>query len=226
MLTAYASSSAGNLYEVNDGKTRLLLECGLTYKRLAAAVNHELATFTGCLLTHKHGDHASGAKALVKRGMPVYALQSTLADLGLTDWPATPIEPFVQRTLGTLVILPFPVHHDVDALGYLIYSLQTREKLLFATDTFRLDYRVPGLTEIAIECNHAVADLGKHGHDKVDDRRARAHMSLEAVQEYLAAINLATVQRIHLLHLSGSYGDPVRFRQVIEAQTGKEVVVA
>lgn len=37
LLTPYASSSAGNLYEVFDGETRLLLECGLPLRALQAA---------------------------------------------------------------------------------------------------------------------------------------------------------------------------------------------
>lgn len=226
MFVAYASSSAGNLYEVNDGQTRLLLECGLPYKRLAQCVNHELSAFAGCLLTHKHGDHAKAAKDLIKRGLPVYALQSTLADLGLTEWPATPVTPPDQLAIGSYLVRPLPVHHDVDAVGYLIYSRVTGGKLLFVTDTYRLDYKVPGLTEIAIECNHSTRDLGHNPRDKVDERRARSHMSLEAVQDYLEAINLTTVQRIYLLHLSSQYGDPERFRGAITAQTGKEVVVA
>lgn len=54
-------------------------------------------------------------------------------------------------------MLPVKTEHDAkEPLGFLIYSRTTREKLLFATDTYYIRYRFPGLTHIMIECNYAI----------------------------------------------------------------------
>lgn len=50
---SYASSSAGNMYTVFDGKTRLLIECGVSYKKLQKALGGK--RIDACLLSHSHG---------------------------------------------------------------------------------------------------------------------------------------------------------------------------
>lgn len=52
---SYASSSAGNLYSITDGKTTLLIECGLPKKKLLKALDFNLLKINACLLSHSHG---------------------------------------------------------------------------------------------------------------------------------------------------------------------------
>ena len=70
-FTSLASSSAGNAYIVDDGKNRLLLECGLTYPKLQKMTGYTLTKFSACLVSHEHKDHAKSAANLLKKGMNV-----------------------------------------------------------------------------------------------------------------------------------------------------------
>lgn len=60
-IEAISSSSKGNCYRVTDGKTPLLLECGITFKEMQRAFDFDMS-FAGCLITHEHGDHCKAIK--------------------------------------------------------------------------------------------------------------------------------------------------------------------
>ena len=48
------SSSLGNAYIVNDGKTSLLLDCGLPFAEMQAKSNFMVSQASGCLISHLH----------------------------------------------------------------------------------------------------------------------------------------------------------------------------
>ena len=79
---AYASSSSGNCYAVSDGQTKILLECGVSHKKLQKMVGFSLSDFAACLVTHEHNDHAKCALDLIRDGMTVYMSEGTAEALG------------------------------------------------------------------------------------------------------------------------------------------------
>lgn len=224
MFIAYASGSAGNFYEADDGTTRLGLECGLTIKKMQSACGNTLAGIQDILITHEHGDHAKGAKELLKRGVNIHASLGTLKALGLDTEPmARVVEPFKQITIGTFAIKAFPVVHDAaEPLGYLIQSLTTGEKLLFATDTAAINHRFRGCTEIAIECNYCETELT---HDtalpmRVIHRIRHSHMAVEDLERYLTMWDLTGTKQIYLIHLSTRHAYAEEFVRRIGTATG------
>lgn len=54
-IDVLASSSAGNGYLINDGKSRILLECGMPFKELQKRSKFTLSKCSACLLSHSHG---------------------------------------------------------------------------------------------------------------------------------------------------------------------------
>lgn len=72
-----ASSSAGNAYLVQDGESRLLLECGLPYRRLQQLMGFSTADLAGCLVTHEHKDHSRCFGDLLRNGVRVFASEGT-----------------------------------------------------------------------------------------------------------------------------------------------------
>ena len=48
------SSSLGNAYIVNDGKTSLLLECGLPMKEMQVKSDFRVSQVSACLISHQH----------------------------------------------------------------------------------------------------------------------------------------------------------------------------
>lgn len=200
---ALASSSAGNAYVVNDGETRILLDCGLTRKKLQKAVNFSLSEFAACLLSHEHNDHAKCALDLIKDGMTVYMSEGTADVLGAEG--AELMEDRAQFNVGSLDIVPFATFHDAaEPLGFLIKSRVDGDVLAFATDTVNLRYKFPGLNILAIEANYekAILERSERMPEKVRHRISNAHMEIDVLCDYLRTLDLSQCREIHLLHLS------------------------
>lgn len=228
LLTPYASSSAGNLYEVFDGETRLLLECGLPLRALQAALPQPLSAYAACLLTHEHKDHSRAAAALLLRGVDLCCTAGTARAMGLAE--GVPrlhlVRAGAQIPIGSLRVKPFATTHDAaEPVGFLLESRITRERLLFATDTAYVRVRVPRLTEIAIECNHSLAQLEESSLPRVVRERARrTHMALETARAYLAGLDLRHAERIYLLHLSAVHSDAAAFAAAVRQVTGVQTI--
>lgn len=230
-ITPLASSSKGNCYHVTDGKTALLLEAGIRYKDIQRALNFQVSSIAGCLISHEHGDHGKAAADVIKAGIDVYASQGTLDALGLSGHRAKSIKAKQQFQIGTWTILPFDVQHDVaEPLGFLLVN-RAGEKLVFATDTYYIRYRFPGLTHIMVECNYSLRILDENiSAGRVPavmkKRLLKSHFSLEHVKDFLLANDLSKVQEIWLLHLSDNNSDAALFKHEIQELTGKPVWVA
>lgn len=209
-----ASSSAGNAYLVSDGETTLLFECGLSMMKLKKAAGFRLYEVAACFITHEHDDHSHAAAQLIRAGVPVFMSEGTARALQLPD--AELVDYTRPVRLGALRVLPFRVWHDAaEPVGYLLDDLRTKERLLFATDTRNLNYIVPGLTEIAIECNYddqALA-LSQRIHESVRARIRHTHMDVEACIRYLHRLDLSRVARIWLLHLSDRHSRENEWRE-------------
>jgi phosphoribosyl 1,2-cyclic phosphodiesterase len=220
MLHSLASSSSGNLYTVTDGRTSLLLECGLPFDRIKYLLSYRLHECAACLLTHSHKDHAMSARKLVDVGIPIWCSGDTARALGI-EAEAERAVPRQELSIGTFRVVPFAAVHDVPCLGYLIYSTVAREKLLFCTDTQYMPDKAPGLTEIAVECNHS-RELLMNGHlpDSEKRRIMQTHMSIETFLGFLQANDLSKVQAIYLLHMSDARGDAEGFKRQVQEQTG------
>ena len=217
-FVSYASGSTGNLYSVSDGKTHILLECGLPFKEMQKLTGHTLSTFDACLLTHEHGDHAKGAWDLSSKGTPIKASKGTLDAIGMTSRSKDHIKSTLPFWINTMQIMPFSVEHDAaEPLGFLIRSEYDGESLVFATDTFYLKHRFPAVTLFCLECNYAHDLIGDCPYQ---DRLFTSHMSLKQCLDTLAHNDLSRCREIYLLHMSDSHSDEERFIKEVQAATG------
>lgn len=200
-----ASSSDGNAYIVSDKDTRILLECGVPFKKLQKLSGFSTPEFQACLVSHEHKDHAKSVKELISRGMDVYMSQGT-ADALETD-AVTLVEHLQQFNVGSLDIVPFTTFHDAaEPLGFLIKSRTDGDMLAFATDTVNLRYKFPGLNILAIEANYDknILERCEKMPEKVRYRITNSHMEIDTLCEYLRGLDLSRCREIHLLHLSNA----------------------
>lgn len=229
-ITALASSSKGNCYRVTDGKTPILLECGISYKEIQKGLNFQMSEIAACLVTHEHGDHCKSIKDVLKAGIDCYMSAGTAEAINVQHHRIHRTAAKKQFQIGTWTILPFDVQHDVsEPLGFLLVN-QAGEKLLFATDTYYIKYRFQGLTHVMVECNYSLEILNENIARGVTPkvmkpRLLRSHFSLENVKDFFKANDLNNIQEIWLLHLSDSNSDEVRFKKEIAELTGKIVQV-
>jgi len=128
-VTILASGSAGNSALIRCGRTSILLDAGLSARKLTerlAACGVAPEQLDGVVLTHEHGDHTAALRVLCgKREIPIYANRMTAAALEAgsmrehRNWRF-----FANGTafaLGELTIEAFSVPHDAaDPVGFLI----------------------------------------------------------------------------------------------------------
>lgn len=229
IFTPLSSSSAGNLYLLEDGEGhRLAIECGIRYAEMQQRLDYRIGELDGVLLSHSHGDHSRAAKRVLQGGVDIYALSDTFRALKLCGHHnAQAIEPHHAFTVkGRWRVLPFDLRHDIPALGFVVLC-RDNDKLLYVTDTAYVPYRFKGLTLIAVETNYSEAILRASEEDATRKMRSlRYHLSLERVLKFLTLNDLREVRAIHLLHLSDSHSDADLFGRCVQEATGKPVYVA
>jgi phosphoribosyl 1,2-cyclic phosphodiesterase len=230
-IKVLASSSRGNCYLISDGSTPLLLECGQRVSEIRQGLGFGLTDVSACLLSHEHQDHSKAIKDVLRAGVYVYTSPGTIEALGLEHHRLRPVRAKDTFHIGTWTVRAFETQHDAqEPLGFLLHSRASNERLLYATDTYYIRYRFPGLTHIMVECNYAKDILYRNVESGsvpgvLKNRLLTSHFSLENVKEFLKANDLSRVQEIWLLHLSDGNSDAERFKREIQELTGKMVFV-
>jgi phosphoribosyl 1,2-cyclic phosphodiesterase len=80
-FTVLASGSKGNSTVVSGGRTRILVDCGLScrelFRRMTLA-GEEPESLNAVILTHEHSDHVNGLAVTARKlGIPVYFTEGT-----------------------------------------------------------------------------------------------------------------------------------------------------
>lgn len=141
-IATLASGSSGNCTLVSDGRTHILIDAGISARRITTdlkALGVNPAELTAVLVTHEHTDHISGLNVLKNQlGFRLCATLPTARQLcyrmaGLEErlHIFEPCEPF---ELGTLRVEAFPTMHDcARPVGYTV-SDDEGAKMALATD--------------------------------------------------------------------------------------------
>ena len=219
-FTSLASSSHWNCYVVSDGQTVILLECGISFRKIKKGLGFDLSNIRACLVSHEHKDHAKSVMDFIKSGVEVFASEGT-ADALDCDL-ITAVADRVQFQAGSLEIMPFTTFHDAaEPLGFLIYSHTDGDRLVFATDTVNLGYQFPNINLLALEANYDASILARCERmpEKVRHRVTNSHMEIQTLCRYLRTLDLSACRVLYLLHLSNAASSEGRFiervRQVV-----------
>lgn len=76
------SSSSGNLFLLTDNDTNILIDVGVSYKKICEALkglDKQISNLSAILITHEHTDHIKGLDTFCKYNpdIPVYATNLT-----------------------------------------------------------------------------------------------------------------------------------------------------
>lgn len=203
-----ASSSHGNAYIVSDDHTHILIECGVTHKKLQQLCGFQTTVLDACLVSHEHKDHSACVEKLIGSGVDVYLSQGTAAALELPEKLlelAQEMESGKQFAVGTLEVLPFSTFHDAkEPLGFVIQSRVDGDIFAYAIDTVNLPYNFPGVNLLAVEANfdQAILDRCQRMPEKVRHRVSNTHMEIDMLCKCLRRMDLRNCRQIFLLHLS------------------------
>lgn len=230
-IKVLSSGSHGNCYILETGKDTLIIEAGIQYHKILKGLEFDLSKVVGCLVSHEHKDHSKSAACLARAGVDVYSLESTASAIGLMGHRAINVEQLKQFEVGDFKVMPFPIEHDVEGLGFLIEHQPTGERLLFLTDSYYSKYKFKNINYLLIECNYIKETLDKnieHGYisEASKARLLRSHMSLENLKKFLKANDLSQCQEILLLHLSSRNSDSKRMIEDIKELTGIKPKIA
>jgi phosphoribosyl 1,2-cyclic phosphodiesterase len=165
-LCSLSSGSSGNVTYIAAGKTRLLVDAGLTGKRiteLLGQIGVLPEMLNGILVTHEHVDHVRGVGVLARKyRIPVYANEKT--------WEAMyrqvgEVAPWQRRVFNTeedfyvddLAVMPFGISHDtVEPVAFRLFY--GGRSVAVATDmgtaTKKVIRNLEGADLVLLESNH------------------------------------------------------------------------
>ncbi len=206
----------GNSVFVATGRTRLLLDAGISRRELArrlAAIGEDIAQLDAVLVTHEHTDHTCGIATLAKFSdwrLPVYVTKGTAACM---EWGEhSPVTEVFQAgcgfSIGDFDVTSFTVPHDAaDPVGYTVCSQGV--KVSFATDlgyipdSLRVHFR--GSDVLILESNHDLEMLRVGPYPWSVKQRVmsrRGHLSNEVVADFIRKDLDSRVSTLILGHVS------------------------
>lgn len=125
-----ASGSSGNCIYAGSGRTAVLVDAGISGKRIEEGLNsieRKTAEVDGILITHEHSDHVKGLGVVARKyHIPIYATGKTIAALKgmgtlgkIEETLFHEVIPDEKFFIKDLEILPFSVPHDAaDPVAY------------------------------------------------------------------------------------------------------------
>ena len=138
-----ASGSKGNSTFVEYSGTKLLIDAGISEKKLAgrlAEIGENLNDISAVLVTHEHVDHIAAVPALAKKYSMEFYIETGLADSEQVKKIAFKENKLKKILLekfciGDIEVLPFSVSHDAIApVGYILNAKGSTSKVAFFTD--------------------------------------------------------------------------------------------
>lgn len=218
-LCSIASGSSGNCVMAGSGNTRLLIDAGISGKRIEqglSSLGHKTSEMRGVLVTHEHIDHISGLGVIARRyGLPIYATQKTVQailktkSVGEIDkslfHPIVPDEPFF---IGELAIDPIRISHDAaDPTAYIVRDKKASAGVITDLGTYDeyIIRKLQGIDLLLLEANHDVNMLQAGSYPYYLKRRIlgdRGHLSNENCGRLLNRILHDKCRAVVLGHLS------------------------
>ena len=218
-LCSIASGSSGNCIYVGSDATHLLVDVGISGKKIESGLNslglggNDL---DGILITHEHSDHISGLGVLARKyEIPIYATRGTITairrtkNLGnLDDDLFREIKEDSKFTIKDLTVNPMRISHDAAQPAAYRFSYGS-QKVAVCTDLgIYNDYTVEclkGMDALLIEAHHDVNMLQVGPYPYYLKQRIlgdRGHLSNENSGRLLSRILHDRLQAIVLGHLS------------------------
>ena len=217
------SSSSGNSAFIGSSKTGILVDAGVSAKKLKQALlSREIdpSALGGIFITHEHSDHIKGMRILASTfKIPVYATEGTMAYLEENGHVTAkfPFEviPYEGKEIGDLFVKPFATLHDsAESCGYRI-SLPDGQDAAIATDIGRITQQVwdniRGCSLVMLESNHDVGMLQNGPYPYHLKRRIlseRGHLSNTDCAKAAAELVKTGTTRLFLGHLSAENNFP------------------
>ena len=229
-LRTLASGSSGNCILISAAGGYVLVDCGISYKRIAAALASfgvEPGELSGILITHEHSDHISGLATLTKKlSLPVYASPGTARQLlRRMVWPVgllRPVEPGTPFQVGPFEATGFPIPHDAEEPTGFTLTCEGRRAALVTDLGYLTDHVLDaalGAHLVVCESNHDVEWLRACPYPYHLTARILSdtgHLPNDACAVLALRCVEAGARTVLLAHLSSENNTPQHARSAIE----------
>ncbi|WP_042358072.1 MBL fold metallo-hydrolase [Geomicrobium sp. JCM 19055] len=216
-FSVLASGSTGNAMYVESERTKLLIDAGLSGKKmeeLFQTIGRSLSEVDAILVSHEHSDHIKGVGIVARKyNIPIYANEKTWKAMETSIGPVQTDQRFHLETgsnlsFQDLTVETFGVSHDAADPMFFVFHENNR-KLALATDMGYVSDRIKGTLKeanaLVFESNHDINMLRMGRYPWNVKRRIlgdMGHVSNEDAALALADIITDKTRHIYLAHLS------------------------
>jgi phosphoribosyl 1,2-cyclic phosphodiesterase len=234
-FTVLGSGSTGNALLITAGKTKVLIDAGLSAREIArrmALQGEDITSLDGVIITHEHSDHVGGLRVLLNLvKCPVFISGETHeAYLGesfysSTEEPQKRSAACKDRTveigsgkdfrIGEIDFHPFTVPHDAaDNMGFVAeyHGVRIASLTDFGHFTKLMKEKLRHCDAIMIESNHSLDMLRACPHytwslkQRIASRHG--HLSNEDLADWIENDFDGAAQHLILMHLSQKANEP------------------
>ena len=236
-----STGSRGNAYAFWNNHDGILIDVGLSYKRLRGLfeqVDLDPWAFRHLLISHYHGDHIRSVRSWAEHhGGVVYAHSETVEAVPyLADRPHL-VEPFEYRkpfACGSFTVTPWPVIHDTPgAVTFTVRCTISGQTVALILETGRITREIADDSKDAdaliIEANHEPQLVAKSVTDgeipvSIGQRILATHLRNETTGRFVAELaGFGRLKLVVLAHLSAERNTPELAREAVEQALGAEM---
>lgn len=216
ICSLYSGSSGNSIFVASDN-TRLLVEAGLSAKKITEAlcsIGENPSDIDAVLVSHEHSDHIKGAGIMSRRfNLPIYASEGTWKAMENMIGPVPEsnrkvFSSYVPFNIGDITVTPFPIPHDAsEPVGYSFSS--AGRKVTIATDIGHISMELLRNFEdsdiLLLESNHDLEMLKVGPYPWPLKKRIagdHGHLSNDVAGEVVAYMAERGTKRFLLGHLS------------------------
>lgn len=217
-VMSIASGSSGNCIYVGDDNTHILIDSGVSKKRVEEGLSKLdlcIADLNAILVTHEHSDHISGLGVVERKSpVPIYATWGTIQGIkncNLGKMPEdiyNPIECDHEFMINTLTVRAVKTSHD--AMSPCAYRVSGGGKSFgLITDLGVYDDYIiesfKGVNAMVLESNHDIRMLETGPYPYALKRRIlgdKGHLSNESAGRLIDSLLGNHIDEIFLGHLS------------------------
>ncbi len=241
-LCSIASGSSGNCIFVGTNETSLLVDAGISKKRIVEGllqIGVCPSSVKGILVTHEHSDHIKGLGVMSRQyKIPIFGTRETIEEikkissLGVIEEELFHIiEPDESFVLGDIEVNPFSSFHD--AKNPVCYTFcQEEHKVGVATDLGTYDdyivENLKGCEILLLEANHDVNMLQVGSYPYALKRRVLGdlgHLSNDSSGKLLTRLVHKELKYILLGHLSKENNYPELAYETVKYELEKQGVL-
>jgi len=216
-----ASGSKGNAALYSSENTHVLLDCGISAKRVAQGLAKEKVDpgdLAAIFISHEHTDHVQGLRVFLKKtAAPLFIAPESYETHACENLEPRGVEPLVGGSsvvLGPMTITPFVLPHDAaSCFGFNIEAggVKISQVTDLGVPTNLVRERIRGSHCVLLEFNHDLERLlnGNYPLDiKMRITGTLGHLSNNQAAELVGETLNGECRALYLMHMSKSNNLP------------------